>query len=264
MMNGGVFMHKSFKREQGRKGRINIKEIQDFAEFCGWKLISTSYKNQNEPLTFTCPRGHRVEMAFCVFKKTQTCNTCLSIMATGNRIEENGGIVPKKKGIKRLLSIDQATNKTGYAVFDGNKLIFHGVINASSTDDHITRINHMKKRMLEIMENWKVDLVAFEDIPFKDNIRTHAILNQNLGALQCAAQEKLNGKTENIVLVSNQTWKHHSGVEGIYRAQHKASARRIVLKIYNVNVSEDESDAILLGRYVAERVKPSNEFINFR
>lgn len=48
------------------------------------------------------------------------------------------------------------------------------------------------------------------------------------------------------------TWRSHCGVRGKTRVDKKRSMQNIVKKEYDISVSDDEADAIGIGKYVAE------------
>lgn len=45
------------------------------------------------------------------------------------------------------------------------------------------------------------------------------------------------------------TWRNYNGVKGKTRSDRKKSAQLIVKNLYDIQVSEDVADAILIGRY---------------
>jgi hypothetical protein len=45
------------------------------------------------------------------------------------------------------------------------------------------------------------------------------------------------------------TWRKHNGIKGKSRADKKKSAQLLVKEIYQKEVSQDEADAICIGRY---------------
>ena len=76
-------------------------------------------------------------------------------------------IEPKPKGVKRVLALDQATHVTGWAIFDGLKLIRYGTFTTNLTDE-TARIATIKNWLLSMMANWKPDYIALEGIQFQE------------------------------------------------------------------------------------------------
>lgn len=48
------------------------------------------------------------------------------------------------------------------------------------------------------------------------------------------------------------TWRAHCGVKGVSRSDKKKSMQLLVKKWYDVSVSNDEADAIGIGKYVTD------------
>lgn len=58
------------------------------------------------------------------------------------------------------------------------------------------------------------------------------------------------------------TWRTHSDVKGRFRNDKKKNAQLKVKKFYDISVSEDEADAILIGRW-ATYTYSANKIIEF-
>ena len=69
-----------------------------------------------------------------------------------------------------------------------------------------------------------------------------------MGALMITASRA--GCYVNTVLIP--TWRHHCGVKGRYRTDQKRSAQMLVKQWHDILVSDDESDAICMGKYFAD------------
>ena len=59
------------------------------------------------------------------------------------------------------------------------------------------------------------------------------------------------------------TWRNTCGVKGRVRADKKKSMQMIVKNWYGINVSDDESDAIGIGYYMAKTVGKNIAVINW-
>lgn len=151
-------------------------------------------------------------------------------------------------GIK-LLSLDIATIKTGYAVFYGDKLIKSGTITKNKTD-RFYRIYDMVKAITEIIKKHNINFVVLEDVFLKDvsnasrNVKTLIALANMQGAMinniiDCKAKFEL-------VLAS--TWKSHFNIlKG--RLEGKDSAVDLALSFTGKPMMEDEAEATLIGLY---------------
>lgn len=115
---------------------------------------------------------------------------------------------------------------------------------------------------------WKPDKVIFEDIQLQtykkseseaaDMVITFKKLAHLQGVLKNYCYE--NGINYKVVVPS--TWRHYSDIKGVKRTDQKKSAQLKVKKLYDISVTQDEADAILIGRWAAHDNK-SNEIIEF-
>lgn len=55
-----------------------------------------------------------------------------------------------------------------------------------------------------------------------------------------------------FIICPTNTWRAHCGVKGRTRSDKKKSMQMIVKELYDVSVTNDESDAIGIGKYAAE------------
>ena len=107
--------------------KITIQSIQEQLEPLGWKVISDTYKNLDKELEFQCNEGHKV---FTTWKKLR--NKTLCPICEKNQYKINDvPILKKKKGVKRILALDQASHITGYALFENKSLIKWGTFETS-------------------------------------------------------------------------------------------------------------------------------------
>lgn len=59
------------------------------------------------------------------------------------------------------------------------------------------------------------------------------------------------------------TWRHACGVKGKSRADKKRSMQMLVKQWYDVTISDDESDAIGIGRYLTQHVNKNTTIQNW-
>lgn len=241
-----------------------VQEIID----SGWKLVSNSYKNLTTEMEFLCPNNHIVYMSFKKWRSKHECPICNN---DTNLLEFNKDIqvVPKEKGKKRILAIDDATEVTGWSVFDGTKLIAYGKQKVENPDP-IKRISLMRSWLLNAINNWDPDIVGIEDIQLqyffnpktqqKDAaVTTYKVLAQLQGVLLVTLEEQ---KVESIVVHST-TWKSHCGINQRNRADQKRAAQVKVEQWYKDKVSQDEADAICIGKYMTEKYLKNFDLIDF-
>lgn len=88
--------------------------------------------------------------------------------------------------MKKILSLDQSTSKTGFAIFEDNKLIEYGVIRPSKKINDNNMISVFLK-IVKKVEEVKPDIVLLEDVYLKKgktfNIQTHKTLSNLQGML---------------------------------------------------------------------------------
>ena len=151
--------------------------------------------------------------------------------------------------MSRLLSLDQASRTTGWAVFDGTELIKFGKFTVSE-DDIGERLYAIRNHVQKLIDEYKIDEVAFEDIQLQNNVvnnvQTFKILAEVFGILDELFVELKMPHT--AVLAS--TWKSTLGIKGKTRPEQKKNAQAYVNTKYNIKATQDESDAICIGSHM--------------
>ena len=231
--------------------RITLESINEELAPTGWKCISTEYKNLDSELQFNCEEGHLV----CApWKKIRT--KCECPVCKNNKHKNNNAlqIEPKKKGVKRILALDQATHISGWSIYDGQTLIRYGTFETNQKDE-IARISTIKNWLLSMLENWKPDFVAIEGIQFQDESSGNKVgvtVFQGLARLQGVLMETCHAQKIDYTVCPTNTWRNHCGVKGRYRADKKRSMQLIAKNWYDISLTDDEADAVGIGRYAAD------------
>lgn len=227
--------------------RITLETIEQDLKDTGWRCVSAEYKNLDSELQFECEEGHIV---YAPWKKIRTKRECP--ICKGNTFKKMvETIKPKSKGKKRVLALDQATHTTGWSIFDGEELIRYGTFNTEIKDE-TARINAIKNWMLSMISNWDPDCVAIEGIQFQDESsgqKVSVTVFQGLARLQGVLMEACYAIKVKFIVCPTNTWRNHCGVKGRYRADKKRSMQLIAKKEYDISVTDDEADAIGIGRY---------------
>lgn len=150
--------------------------------------------------------------------------------------------------MRKLLALDQSSHITGWAVFDGDKLVAHGKISVDDPDIG-ERLYKIKTQVIELIDKYKITEVVFEDIQLQtnvvQNVRTFKVLAEVFGVLYETFTE-LELPNEAVLAAS---WKSTLGIRGIDRATQKKNAAEYVAKIYNIKATQDECDAICIGTH---------------
>lgn len=231
--------------------KITIESINEELAQTGWKCISTEYKNLDSELQFNCEEGHLVCAPWKKIRTKRDCPVC-----KGNKHKSNNAlqVEPKRKGEKRVLALDQATHITGWSIYDGQKLIRYGTFETNQKDE-IERISTIKNWLLSMLENWKPDFIAIEGIQFQDESSGNKMgvtVFQGLARLQGVLMETCYAQKIDYTVCPTNTWRNHCGVKGRYRADKKRSMQLIAKKWYDISLTDDEADAVGIGKYAAD------------
>ena len=234
--------------------KITLEQIQAELNGTGWVCNDKKYVNLKTIMSFACPEGHLVEQTWDKMRNKRFCPVCAN---NAKKKVANIAAAPKGKAY-RIIALDQSSHKTGYAIYDNQTLISYGVYE-STKESPMDRLRSACDWLDSMIANWKPDEIGFEEPQYnpgsgddKDKIRAHdtfKLLAQIMGALMITAmREKVKIST---VLIP--TWRHHCGVKGRYRADQKRSAQLLVKQWHDILVSDDESDAICMGKYYADK-----------
>lgn len=231
--------------------RITLDTINEELAPSGWKCISDEYKNLESELQFNCEEGHLVCAPWKKIRTKRECPVC-----KGNKHKANNTleVEPKKKGQKRILALDQATHISGWSIYDGQALIRYGTFETNQKDE-IERISTIKNWLLSMIENWKPDFIAIEGIQFQDESSGNKMgitVFQGLARLQGVLMETCYSQKIDYTICPTNTWRNHCGVKGRYRADKKRSMQLIAKKWYDISLTDDEADAVGIGRYAAD------------
>ncbi len=93
----------------------------------------------------------------------------------------------------RVLGIDPGYNIIGYGVIETNgfKVIDFGVITTPKTMTISTRLNTIYKAMIELIDTFKPDEVAFEELFFNTNTTTAIPVAEARGVLIVACKQHM-------------------------------------------------------------------------
>lgn len=228
-------------------GRLKYDDIKKEVEESGWRLLSTTYINLKTDMSFQCPNGHTNFYSLEKWRRNKECPICK------NNPLANVKIQPVKKTGYRILGLDQASITSGWAIFDNDKLISYG--HWSSEGTHSTeRIGQTKYWVACMIAKWKPDLVVLEDIQLQKYKNSNdggdmVLTYKKLAHLQGVLKNYLFENGIPYKVVSPSTWRAHSEIKGKERTDRKKNAQLKIKKFYDINVSQDEADAILIGKW---------------
>lgn len=145
-----------------------------------------------------------------------------------------------------VLSLDQSSKVTGYAVFTDGKLNDYGKFSFDDVnlDTRLVKIRNEIKRLINL---YSPDEVIFEDIQQQDNksnnIQTFKILAEVYGVISELLQEL--EIPHSTILASS--WKSILSIKGKSRTEQKRNAQQYVMNKYNIDVIQDIADSICIG-----------------
>lgn len=146
----------------------------------------------------------------------------------------------------RILAFDQASRTSGYAVFDDDKLVDYGKFTFEDTDFGM-RLLRIRERVDTLIEKYQPNKVYFEDIQLQDNVETFKKLAEVFGVID----ELLTEKDMPHEAILSVTWKSALNIKGKLRADQKRNAQKWVINTYNIKPTQDECDAICIGKYAS-------------
>lgn len=236
--------------------RISIDEIRNSISTDGWTLISETYQNLDSNLEFKCNKGHVVISPWKKIRENRICPTCMRERLKTKEFKNT----KKKKGEYRILALDQATHISGYAIFSNKNLIDYGTFEATGAND-IERSIQVKQWMISLIDQFQIDFVGIEGIQYQTTagVTTFETLARLQGILAATCyEEKVSYK-----IASTNTWRAHCGVQGRTRPDKKRSMQRLVQEWFKIKPTEDEADAIGIGKYFCDIQTPKVEIIDW-
>lgn len=156
--------------------------------------------------------------------------------------------------MRKLLALDQASHVSGYSVFYDDNLEAHGKFSVDDTDIG-ERLVKIRKKVLELINEYDINEVAFEDIQLQtnvgNNVQTFKILAEVFGVIYELVTEL--GLPHTEVLAG--TWKSTLGIKGKNRQEQKRNAQAYVVNTFGIKATQDESDAICIGAHMISKKK---------
>ena len=241
--------------------RINIYSVANHLAEEHWQLVSTEYKNLDTELEMICPAGHRQFQTYGNWRKHMICDQCM----VGDRFKIKKNYVPPKKvEVQRVLALDAATGTTGYSIYDDESLISYGTFKTDSAAEPTERIHEVKEWLLNALKEWEPDFVAIENIQLQKfgggSTQMQVKTFQVLANLQGVLADTLFEQNVDFELVYAAEWRSYCGVnEGERNRENKKRLAQEKVKMwYDQDCTQDEADAICIGKYAAHSAKKSH------
>ena len=237
---------------------INIYSVRNHLEQEGWKLISDTYKNLDTELEMICPQGHQQFQTYKKWRKHPICEKCMA----GDPYKVKKNKVPIKTiDTQRILALDAATGITGYAIYDNQVLVSFGTFKTNASLSPTERINQVKKWLLAAIKEWEPDFIGIENIQLQkygaNAAQAQVKTFQTLANLQGVLLDTVFEACIDHELIYSKEWRSYCGVAGgdQHRDAQKKQAQAKVKIWYDIDCSEDEADAICIGKYFCGKLK---------
>lgn len=150
----------------------------------------------------------------------------------------------------KIISFDQATHITGYAVYTDDVLTDYGVLRSKANDSYL-RMQEMFTQISALIDKEKPDCVSLEGTQCQNgNYKAFSTLCQMQGVLFAI----LFIRRIDFRVVPPMTWKAFHKIGNGKRALQKKAAIQIVHN-RGIDATEDECEAILQGEYVLDMIR---------
>lgn len=236
---------------------LSKKEIEATILAKGFEPVDISaYKNLSSMLEVRCNKGHQflTDMK-SVRKDNFVCPTCVG--EDTSSFQSDYSAIPEKTGY-RIIAIDQASQKLGISIYDNGRLVYYHLVEVTGTLS--ARLQKIYKFMVDVViHKWHPNYLVFEDIQYQNNALTHKTLGMIMGVVILAAEQAQIEHTE----ILNKVWQSEFNITGATRVAQKANVIRRVKEYYDLDVTDDVADAILMGNYAAKRLSNRWEKVLF-
>lgn len=242
--------------------KIRLEDVREAVEKEGWKVISKTYENLETEMQFECNEGHIIYAPWKKLRNKIECPICKANIYKNAETK----VVPKKKGTKRILALDQATKVTGYAIYDGDQLVKYGT-HTTSQENQEDKFSDVRCWLINMINVWQPEFIGFEGIQLQDNLSG----GQKMGVTTFEALARLQGaimvtcKEMGVPfeIYPTNTWRQACGVKGRARAEKKRSMQKLAKEWFDITVTEDEADAIGIGKHTATKFNTTHKVFNW-
>lgn len=160
--------------------------------------------------------------------------------------------------ILKILSFDQSTLTTGWALFDGLSYVSHGLIDLSKNKDFESRFVQMCGEIRSIILSQCPDIVLIEDTVLMRSPKTMKQLSQLQGIIIGFCQ--MRDIPYEVFYPTN--WRKVLGFKqgsGTKRSELKQQAIDMIYDRYGITATNDEADAICIGMAYIKKYMEENQ-----
>lgn len=146
----------------------------------------------------------------------------------------------------KLLSLDMSTHSTGFAIGVDGTLQNHGCITSKAKDVE-KRIIQMRRQIVNLIVKNKPNKIIVQQVRPQVNSHTNKVLMWLQGAIILVAYEC--DPTIKVQFINASEWRAAIKIKqgrGVKREQVKIHDIQYVKEKYNIDVNDDEADAICI------------------
>lgn len=196
-----------------------------------------NYVNKDSVLHCHCHNGHLIQGSVDYLLKTNfECLECEK--------EFQKNVID---ATPYFLSLDAATYTTGMSIFNKKgQLLGHKTFNVDKKKDYFSRLQDIVEEIYNIITKQDIKCVILEDIQYQQN----PILFKKLAMLQGVIRYWVINilKIELITAMADE-WRSYNHIYGTKRNEQKTAAMARAKQIFEIDIPEDESESIFLGKY---------------
>lgn len=152
----------------------------------------------------------------------------------------------------KIIGLDQSTRRSAYSVFVKGKLKRYGMFVADEKEkDPYVRMEQMHEALSAFLKKEKPDAVVIENIQFQKNQHAYAVL----GNMQGVVFAILYSLHIPFFIVEPSKWRVNVGINPTNKREVlKKNAIETASAKYNIDASEDESEAALIGQWLVDMI----------
>ena len=149
-----------------------------------------------------------------------------------------------------ILSIDSGIERTGYAIFKDKKYVTSALIKTSKNLKTEIRLREIYLKLVEIMKQFKPDVMVLEQLLFFKNQKTFIRVAQAQGVVMLLA-------AQNDIKVEFLTPLQIKQIVTGYGQADKLAVQKMIKLTTDIDIKQDdEADAVACGLAYLYRVRP--------
>ena len=149
-----------------------------------------------------------------------------------------------------ILSIDSGIERTGYAIFKDKKYVTSALIKTSKNLKSEIRLREIYLKLVEIMKQFKPDVMVLEQLLFFKNQKTFIRVAQAQGVVMLLA-------AQNDIKVEFLTPLQIKQIVTGYGQADKLAVQKMIKLTTDIDIKQDdEADAVACGLAYLYRVRP--------